>query len=109
MLAGNVVFIRHSISPCELKTQIYGYLAPCRAFRATPFSTAKPVRRPQIRELAEQIDMRTYFVSRHFPICEDREEDIDGIVSECSAIVREGRRAPGIVGQDVRQQCRCHP
>jgi hypothetical protein len=65
--------------------------------------------RPQIGELAEQIVVRTYFVSRHPPICEDRKEDIDGIVSECSAIVREGRRALGIVGQDIRQQCPCHP
>src|SRR5258708_26256259 len=67
------------------------------------------VPRPQIGELAEQIPVWTYFVSRHLPICEDRKEDIDGIVSECSAIVREGRRAPGIVGQDVRQQYPCNP
>jgi hypothetical protein len=66
------------------------------------------VRRPQIGELAEQIAVRTHFVSRYLPICEDRKEDIDGVVSECSAIVREGRRALGIVGQDVRQQCPCH-
>jgi hypothetical protein len=66
------------------------------------------VRRPKIRELAEQIAVWTYFVSRHLPVCENREEDIDGIVSECSAIVREARRASGIEGQNVRQQSPCH-
>jgi hypothetical protein len=66
------------------------------------------VRRPKIRELAEQIAVWTDFVSCHLPVCENREEDIDGIVSECSAIVREARRAFGIVGQNVRQQSPCH-
>ena len=76
------------------------------------YTCAQPsalVRRPQIGEFSEQITVRTYFVSRHLPICENRKEDIDGIVSECSAIAREGRRALGIVGQDIRQQCPCHP
>jgi len=66
------------------------------------------VRRAKIRELAEQIAVWTHFVSRHLPVCQNREEDIDGIVSQCSAIVREARRAFGIVGQNVRQQSPCH-
>jgi len=56
-------------------------------------STVSLVRRPKIRELAEQIAVWTYFVSRCLPVCENREEDIDGIVSECSAIVGKARRA----------------
>ncbi len=66
------------------------------------------MRGPHIGELVDQIAVRTYSVFRHLPICEDGKEDIDAIVSECSAIVREGRRVRGIVGQDVRQQCPCH-
>jgi hypothetical protein len=66
------------------------------------------VRRPKIRELVEQIAVWSDFVSRYLPVCQNREEDIDGIVGECSAIVREARRAFGIVGQNVRQQSPCH-
>ena len=35
------------------------------------------MRRPKKRELAEQIAVWTYVVSRHLPVCENREEDID--------------------------------
>jgi hypothetical protein len=88
----------------QLGFQQAGALVSAQAF-CSPVSL---VRRPKIRELAEQIAMRADFISRHLPVCENREEDIDGIVSECSAIVREARRAFGIVGQNVRQQSPCH-
>jgi len=64
--------------------------------------------RPKIGELAEQIAVWTYFVSRHLPVCENREEDIDGIVRQRSAVIRETRRVLRIVGQNVRQQSPCH-
>src|SRR6266853_6727837 len=115
MLAGNVVFvcssfISHSIFSFELKPRATSIWRPAVQFEHDPCAQLSAlVRRPQIGKLAEQIAVRAHFVSCHLTICEDREEDIDGIVSECSAIVREGRRAPGIVGQDVRQQCPCNP
>ena len=81
----------------------------CGIVRARAFSsTVSLVRRPKIRELVEQIAVWSDFVSRYLPVCQNREEDIDGIVGECSAIVREARRAFGIVGQNVRQQSPCH-
>jgi hypothetical protein len=57
--------------------------------------------------------VRTYFVSVTFPFVRIGRKTsmsfglvvpknvLDDIVSECSAIVREGGRALGIVGQDV--------
>ena len=42
-------------------------------------------------------------VSGHLPICQQIQQGVDKIVSECLAAVREGSRAPGIIGQDLRQ------
>ena len=63
----------------------------------------------QVRELGCQIAVSPYSVLSHLSICEDRKEDIDDVVGECSTIIREGSRTPGIVGEDVREQCLCHP
>lgn len=40
-------------------------------------------------------------------IREDAEKDINGVVSECAAIVREDRWPTGVVEEDVRQQSMC--
>ena len=66
------------------------------------------MRRPQVGELIKQIAVGPYFVPRHLPVCEDSQEGIGGIVGECPAIGREGRRASGVIGQHVRQQCSRH-
>ena len=52
------------------------------------------VRRPQVWEFCEQIAVRANFISRHFPIGEDREENVDNVVGERPAVVRKGCR-PG--------------
>jgi hypothetical protein len=66
------------------------------------------VGRPEVGELGEQIVVRAYPVLCHLPICEDRQEVILDVVGECPAIFREGRRARGVKGHEVRQQCPCH-
>jgi acyl-[acyl carrier protein]--UDP-N-acetylglucosamine O-acyltransferase len=43
------------------------------------------------------IAVRPYLVFRHLPICEDSQEGIDGVVGQCPAIVREGRRPRGVI------------
>ena len=67
------------------------------------------MRRPQVGELGEQITMRPDLIRGHLPICEDGKEGILDVVGECPAIVGEGRRARGVIGQDVRQQCPLPP
>src|SRR5260370_14401778 len=67
------------------------------------------VRRAQVGELGEQIAVWPNPISCHLPVREDTEEDIGDVVVEYPAIVREGRGARGVVAQDVRQQCPCHP
>src|SRR3989442_3826431 len=46
------------------------------------------VRRPQVGKLGEQIVVRAYPIPRHFPIRDDRQEGIGGVVAGCAAIVR---------------------
>src|SRR6266481_4210318 len=53
--------------------------------------------------------MRAYFILRHLPIGEDSQEGIGDVVGECPAIVWEGRGSGGVIAQEVRQQCLCHP
>src|SRR5207253_708791 len=82
-----------------------------------PVSSSRPrarlpravVRRPQVGKLGEQIVVRAYSIPPHFPIRDDRQEGIGGVVAGCAAIVRVGRRARGVIVQQVRQQCPCHP
>src|SRR6476646_5403638 len=66
------------------------------------------MRRPEVGEFGEDIAVGPYVVPRHLPVCEDSQEGISGIVRECPAIAREGRWAPGVIGQYVRQQCSRH-
>ena len=72
------------------------------------FTGSGIMRRPQVGELIKQIAVGPYFVPRHLPVCEDSQEGIGGIVGECPAIGWEGRRASGVIGQHVRQQCSRH-
>jgi hypothetical protein len=46
------------------------------------------VRRPDVGKLGEQIAVRTYPISRQFPIRDYSHEDISGVVAEFAAIVR---------------------
>src|SRR5215469_5529729 len=59
------------------------------------------VRRTQVGKLGEQIVVRADPISRHFPTRNDRQEGIGGVVAECAAIVRVGRRARGVIVQQV--------
>jgi len=87
-------------------------LAGARAFYADVkgrMEISGVVRRPKVGERGEQIAVGSYLILRHFPVCEDSQEGIDGVVSERPAIVREGCPVRGIIGQDLRQHCPCHP
>jgi hypothetical protein len=53
--------------------------------------------------------MGPYLIPRHLAICENRKEGIDGVVGESPAILRERRWARGIIREDLRQHCPCHP
>jgi hypothetical protein len=46
------------------------------------------MRRPEIREHVEQIVMRPYVISCHFPVREHKKEDVNNVVRESPAIVR---------------------
>ena len=59
------------------------------------------VRRSQIRKFGEQILVRAYPISRHFPICDYSQEGISCVVTEFPAIVRVRRRARGIIEQEA--------
>src|SRR5882762_1337533 len=62
------------------------------------------VRRPEVRELIEEILVRPDHISRHLPVRQHREENIDNIVAECSTILRKGHWAARVVGKNVWQQ-----
>src|SRR3981081_2124375 len=53
--------------------------------------------------------MGPYLIPHHLAICENRKEGIDGVVGESPAILRERRWAGGIIREDLRQHCPCHP
>ena len=53
--------------------------------------------------------MGPYLIPRHLAICENRKEGIGGVVGESPAILRERRWARGIIREDLRQHCLCHP
>src|ERR1700730_11313053 len=53
--------------------------------------------------------MGPYLIPRHLAICENRKEGIGGVVGESPAILRERRWARGIIEEDLRQHCTCHP
>jgi hypothetical protein len=65
--------------------------------------------RAYVRKLGEQIAMGPHSISRHLPVCENSQEGIGGVISECPAIGREGCWARGTVWQDLRQHGACDP
>ena len=67
------------------------------------------VRRPEVREIGEQIAVGANAVRRHLPVREDREEVVLDVVGERAAILRIRGRPRVIVGQDVREQRCGHP
>src|SRR6267143_1778022 len=73
-----------------------------------PLPVARPVllmvRRPEVRELIEEILVRPDLISCHLPVRQHREENIDNIVAECSTILRKGHWAARVVGKNVWQQ-----
>src|SRR5436190_6229390 len=69
-----------------------------------PLALARIVRRPQIRELVQQVAMRSDFVSRHLSVGVYSAEHVEHIVGECPAILRKGCGAARIVGKNVWQQ-----
>ena len=56
-----------------------------------------------IRELLEQIAMRTDKVARHLSPGERREEYVDYVICEFPAILRIRCRHVGVIGKDVGQ------
>src|SRR5215472_2143042 len=62
------------------------------------------VRRPQVRELVQQIAVRPNLVFCHLAVCVDRQEDIDNIVGEFPAIVRKPHRLMRVIRKNVWQQ-----
>src|SRR5262245_51075937 len=70
----------------------------------TPSPAARRCAATPGRGLIKQVAVGPYSVPRHLPVCEDSQEGISGIVGECPAVAREGRRAPRVIGQYVRQQ-----
>src|SRR5260370_35419579 len=65
--------------------------------------------RPQIGKLGEPIAVGSYLIPRYLSICESSQECIGGVVCKCSATVRKGRWARGVIGQDLRQHCPSQP
>src|SRR5439155_22623107 len=103
----------------QLKSKVYSYSSshtPCEQPLSALLPSSRPrarlpralVRRPQVGKLGEQIIVRAYPIPRHFPIRDDSQEGIGGVVAGCAAIVRVGRWARGVIVQEVRQQCPCH-
>ena len=68
------------------------------------FCSPRLVRNSHIGEVGEQVFVRSYVISLHFSICEDRKEEIHDVVSKFAAIVREGRWLRRIIVKDVREQ-----
>jgi hypothetical protein len=62
------------------------------------------MRRPEVRELVEQIVMRPDLISCHFSVREHKKEDVNNVVRESPAIVRIGYGAARVVGKNVWQQ-----
>src|SRR5712671_129850 len=70
----------------------------------TAFLLARIVRRSQIRELVQQIAMRSDFVSRYPSVGVYGAEDVEHVVGECPAILRKGCGAARVIGKNVWQQ-----
>src|SRR5579872_1781134 len=67
-----------------------------RCVRGDQFGGPVFVRCAEIRELGEQVGVRSGFVGRDLSVGEDRKEDIHDIVGEASAVIGKRGRALGI-------------
>src|ERR1700741_3655466 len=106
----------HSAEPevltlCNTSSLLYQRKNHRRQLHATrPFTlfsrtaSVASVRRSKIRKFGEQILVRSYPIPRHFPICDYSQEGIGRVVAGFPAIVRVGRRARGIIEQEVGEQ-----
>jgi hypothetical protein len=65
------------------------------------------MRRSQIWKISEQIAVRRHAISLYFSICENREEVIEGAISERPPIVRVRCRTGVVIAHDVWQQRLC--
>jgi hypothetical protein len=63
----------------------------------------------QVWKFWEKIAVGRYAVRCYFPVCEDGEEVIEGVVSKCAPILGIRCRACVVKAQDVRQQGICDP
>src|SRR5271170_8330659 len=70
---------------------------------------APVVGRPQVGKLGKKIAVGPYLVALHLPICDDSHKGVGGVGGERPAIAGKGCWARGVVAQEVRQQCTCHP
>ena len=57
--------------------------------------------RTQEREFGEKIMMGAHIIAGDPAIREDAKENVNRVVGECAAIVREGRRLTGVVEEDI--------
>ena len=88
-----------------IAARTYNEMSSCK-FRGK--SCGDPLRRPilvwrpQERKVGKEVFMGSHVIADDPAIREDAEKDINGVVSECAAIVREDRRPTGVVEEDVR-------
>src|SRR6266849_6456105 len=64
------------------------------------------VRRPEVRELVQQITVRPNLIC-HVSVRVYREEKIDNVIGQRPAIVRKARRLARIIGKNIWQQLSC--
>ena len=57
--------------------------------------------RTQEREFGKKVLMGTHVIAGDSAICEDAKENVNRVVGECAAIVRENSRLTVIVEEDV--------
>jgi hypothetical protein len=62
------------------------------------------MRRPQVRELVQQIAVRPNIISCHSAVRVDRQENIDNIVGKRPAIMRKAHWGAEIIRKNVWQQ-----
>src|SRR5947208_9318346 len=64
------------------------------------------VRRPEVRELVQQITVRPNLIC-HVSVRVYREEKIDDVIGQRPAIVRKARRLARMIGKNIWQQLSC--
>src|SRR5262249_10442369 len=72
-------------------------------------SSCSSMGRAHIGELGDQIPMRSHSILRNLSVCDESDEGVEYILGECPSINGKGRNARRVIGQEIRQQCACHP